>query len=83
MKYSTILALFLSTAAAVRLEGNGTGPPIPICNGANTGHCVEADWVVQHRVRRPHKRAGPGEVGRIEQDIADSKMAYLQLEKHH
>jgi hypothetical protein len=38
-----------------------TGPAIPICNGANAGACTEASEVVKHRVRRPHKRAAPGD----------------------
>ena len=29
-----------------------TGDAIAICNGANVGHCTEADEVVKHRLRR-------------------------------
>ena len=39
----------------------GTGAPIAICNGANAGHCTEADEVVKHKVRRAGKRAAPGD----------------------
>lgn len=38
-----------------------TGDAIAICNGGNTGHCVEADDVVKHRLRRPGKMPGPGD----------------------
>jgi hypothetical protein len=40
---------------------SGTGAAIPICNGANAGACTEADEVVKHRLRRPFKRAAPGD----------------------
>lgn len=40
---------------------NGTGRAIAICNGANEGHCTEASEVVKHRIRRPGKRAAPGD----------------------
>ena len=36
-------------------HGGGTGEVIAICNGANDGHCTEADEVVKHRLRRPGK----------------------------
>jgi hypothetical protein len=43
-----------------------TGAPIPICNGANEGKCTEADEVVKHRLRRPFKRAAPGDPDYVE-----------------
>lgn len=39
----------------------GTGAAIAICNGANAGHCTEADEVVKHKLRRAGKRAAPGD----------------------
>ena len=49
-----------------------TGAPIPICNGANTGDCTEADEVVVHRLRRPHKRAEKGDPDWEAQEAADA-----------
>ena len=43
-----------------------TGDAIAICNGANTGHCTEASEVVKHRIRRPGKRAAPGDPDYVE-----------------
>ena len=43
-----------------------TGPAIPICNGANAGACTEAEEVVKHRLRRPGKRAAPGDPDYVE-----------------
>jgi len=40
---------------------SGTGGAIAICNGYNNGHCTEAADVVRHRLRRPFKRAAPGD----------------------
>lgn len=53
-------------------KGNGSGEPIPICNGANAGHCTEADVVVVNHRRRPHKRAAPGDEDFPAQEAADA-----------
>jgi len=45
---------------------SSTGPAIPICNGANAGNCTEAAEVVKHRIRRPFKRAAPGDPDYVE-----------------
>lgn len=42
-------------------HGEGTGNAIAICNGYNANHCTEASEVVRHRLRRPGKRAAPGD----------------------
>ena len=55
-----VLAL-IATVGAINIKHPSTGAPIPICNGANSNDCTEADVVVKHRVRRPHKRAAPGD----------------------
>ena len=70
MRFSFVCALVASTQA-IKLAGSGTGDAIPICNGANSHNCVEADVVVQHRVRRPNKRAAPGDPDFAAQEAAD------------
>jgi hypothetical protein len=52
---------------------NGTGESIAICNGMNTGHCTEAAEVVKHRLRRPGKRAAPGDPDYVD-DVAAAPM---------
>jgi hypothetical protein len=47
-----------------------TGPAIAICNGMNNGHCTEAAEVVRHRLRRPGKRAAPGDPDYVDEDPA-------------
>ena len=56
-----IAAFLVLSSQAVLLQHPSTGDPIPICNGANSSNCTEADEVVKHRTRRPHKRAAPGD----------------------
>ena len=74
MKFGFVLAaLFMATTDAATIQKNdrSTGAPIPICNGANSHDCTEASVVVQHRVRRPHKRAAPGDPDFAAQEAAD------------
>lgn len=52
-----------------------SGKPIAICNGGNDGHCVEADDVVKHRLRRPGRAAGPGDP-----DYVDDSPKKVQLD---
>lgn len=52
-------------------HGEGTGDAIAICNGLNNGHCTEAADVVRHRLRRPGKRAAPGDPDYVD-DVAES-----------
>ena len=54
-------------------QGPESGAPIPICNGANAGACTEADEVVKNRLRRPHKRAAPGDPDYPAQEAADKQ----------
>ena len=68
MKFTIILAAFLASSQAVRInpgqsltQDHTTGPAIPICNGANAGACTEADDVVIHNYRRDGKRAAKGD----------------------
>jgi len=49
-------------------HGEGTGDSIAICNGLNNGHCTEAADVVRHRLRRPGKRAAPGDPDYVDDD---------------
>ena len=49
-------------------HGEGTGAAIAICNGLNAGHCTEAAEVVKHRIRRPGKRAAPGDPDYVDDD---------------
>ena len=58
-----IASILVASSQALSLEkfSPDTGAPIPICNGANDGQCTEANDVVVHRVRRPHKRAAKGD----------------------
>ena len=58
-----IAALLLSSTSAivVRKQGNGSGEPIPICNGMNNNHCTEADDVIRTHGRRPHKAPAIGD----------------------
>ena len=51
-------------------HGEGTGSAIAICNGLNNGHCTEAADVVRHRLRRPGKRAAPGDPDYVDDDPA-------------
>ena len=67
-----IAAFLVLSSQAVLLQHPSTGDPIPICNGANSGNCVEADEVVKHRLRRPHKRAGPNDADWAAQEKADA-----------
>ena len=61
MKFAFAIAMLFASTEAHRLNHPSSGAPIPICNGANSNDCTEADVVVQHRIRRPHKRAAPGD----------------------
>ena len=78
MKFTIVIAALLASSQAVLLQHHthshdlSTGNPIPICNGANSGNCVEADEVVKHRLRRPHKRAGPNDADWAAQEKADA-----------
>ena len=73
MKFGFVLATLVVFAEAARISkgDRGSGDPIPICNGANSHDCTEASVVVQHRVRRPHKRAAPGDKDFKAQEAAD------------
>ena len=71
MRFSFVIAALVASSNAIKLTGNGTGEPIAICNGANSHNCTEADVVVQHRVRRPNKRAAPGDPDFAAQEAAD------------
>ena len=78
MKFTFVIAaLFLSATQAVMLqkESPDTGAPIPICNGANSHNCVEADVVVKHIYRRPFKRAASGDPDFADQEKADDARA--------
>ena len=52
MKIAVVFAALLVSANALRLgydydeDDIASGNPIPICNGANSSNCVEADVVV-------------------------------------
>jgi hypothetical protein len=74
MKFAAIATLLVS-ANAVLLQKHhhhpNTGDIIPICNGANSGNCTEANEVVKHKVRRPHKRATEGAPDWEDQVAAD------------
>ena len=52
-------------------KGIETGAPIPICNGENAGACSEPIEVNTHRIRRPFKRAAPGDPDFAAQEAAD------------
>ena len=56
---------------------SGTGDAIPICNGANEGACTDASEVVKHRIRRPFKRAAPGDPDYVEDPPATLDPAAL------
>ena len=58
MKFTLAIAALLVSVNAVTLRqmDPSTGAPIPICNGANSSQCTEADEVVKHRVARPFKK---------------------------
>jgi len=58
--------------AQVEKQDLSSGPPIPICNGANIGNCTEADVVVVNAIRRPHKRAAAGDSDFPAQEAADA-----------
>ena len=72
MKFAFAIAMIFATAEAINVNHPSTGAPIPICNGANSSDCTEADVVVQHRIRRPHKRAAPGDPDYAAQQKADA-----------
>ena len=63
MKFTFAILALVATSQAILLQKGGieTGDPIPICNGANSSNCTEADEVVKHRRRRPHKQPAPGD----------------------
>ena len=61
MKFAFAVVALIAAASAATINHPSTGDPIPICNGANSDNCSEADEVCKHRVRRPHKRAAPGD----------------------
>ena len=67
------LALLVASASAISIKrmDPAHGPPIAICNGANAGACTEADEVVVHKLRRPYKRAAPGDPDFPAQEEAD------------
>ena len=73
MKFGFVVAALFAVASAHKLgkEDRTTGDPIPICNGANSSNCVEASVVIQKRIRRPHKRAAPGDPDFAAQEAAD------------
>ena len=76
MKFGFVLAaLAVVSAHKLNDEDRSTGDPIPICNGANSSNCTEASVVVKHRVRRPHKRAAPGDPDFAAQEAADKARA--------
>ena len=54
-----------------------TGEIIPICNGANDGHCSEPADVCTHRLKnfgREGKRSAPGDPLWDEQQSSDAKL---------
>ena len=51
-----------------------TGKPINVCNGLNDGDCQNADQINKKRIRRPHKRAAPGDPDYEAQEKADAKL---------
>ena len=61
MKFAFAIVALIASASAINMKHPSTGAPIPICNGANSADCTEADVVVKHRIRRPHKKAAPGD----------------------
>ena len=69
MKFTIAIAALMLTTQAIRDPRHGDA--IPICNGANAADCTEADEVVKHRLRRPNKRAGPGDPDFAAQEAAD------------
>ena len=77
MKFTLALTFLVAASQAVVLEHHhhvadpSTGAPIAICNGANSGACVEANEVVKHHIRRPFKRAAEGDKDYKEQEAAD------------
>ena len=75
MKFAFAVVALVAAASAVTLKDPSTGDPIPICNGANSSNCTEADVVVRHRIRRPHKRAAPGDPDWAAQEKADAARA--------
>ena len=65
-------------AAFVQMNDPSTGPAIAICNGGNDGRCTEAEDVVMHTLRRPGRKAGPGDPDEImELNKKDSHPAIL------
>ena len=68
MKFTYAVLALVATAEAIRSPS--TGKPIPICNGLNSHDCTEADVVVKKRLRRPHKRAAPGDPDYAAQEAA-------------
>ena len=51
----------LSQAVTLNHATPDTGAAIPICTGANSGKCTEADEVVVKKLRRAGKRAADGD----------------------
>ena len=70
----------VASANAVSLQDSdpSTGAPIPICNGANKGNCVTAEEVTTKRLRRPYKRAAPGDPDYADQEKADAARPKIQ-----
>ena len=68
------VAIAIASANAVSLDkmDPSTGAPIAICNGANKGKCVTAEEVTTKHLRRPYKRAAPGDPDWAEQEKADA-----------
>ena len=57
------------------------GAPIAICNGANEGKCVTAEEVTTKHVRRPFKRAAPGDPDFEAQEKADAARSLAQKDE--
>ena len=65
MKLTSVIVILASASLSQQISlvdsDPSTGAIIPICNGANTGHCTTADDVVVKKIRRDGKRAAPGD----------------------
>ena len=57
------------------------GAPIAICNGANAGSCVTAEEVTTKKLRRPFKRAAPGDPDWAAQEKADAARSLAQKDE--
>ena len=68
------LFFLLVSANAISLDkvDPSTGAVINICNGANAGNCVTAEEVNTKKLRRPYKRAAPGDPDYEAQEKADA-----------